>query len=368
LVEIPRAPVRERRYALLINEPQPLKTVSTIWRSFVPAATVGIFLLLAVAALYLGRTFFTPVAAALVVGMTLAPLVKLGARQGVSPWISGPALVLLVLAVVAAGLTLIAAPVSEWITRAPEIGATVREKLYILDRPLAALREMQEALLPKGEGALKVEAADSNILMPIVAMLTPAIGEIIIFIGVLTFYLVGQIELRKQFVKFFASRDAKLRFLKIVNDIEKNLTSYLAVMTAINAALGTLVALGAWLFGLPNPIIFGLLAAVLNYVPYIGAAVMLVVLFAVGLVTFPTLGYAILPPLSFLALTTLEGQFVTPTIMGARLTLSPLTVFLALAFWTWMWGPIGAFLAVPLAIVGVVITAHLVPDGGKLPG
>ena len=114
----------------------------------------------------------------------------------------------------------------------------------------------------------------------------------------------------------FSERDAKLRFLRIANDVEHNLGSYVAVVTVINVALGVVVAAGAWLFGFPNPLIFGLLAAILNYIPYIGPACMAIVLFGVGLVTFPTLGYALLPPACFVALTTLEGHLITPTILG----------------------------------------------------
>jgi predicted PurR-regulated permease PerM len=107
----------------------------------------------------------------------------------------------------------------------------------------------------------------------------------------------------------------------------------------------------------------------LNYIPYIGPACMALILLAVGLVTFPTLGHALLPPAAFVALTTLEGHIITPTVLGRSLTLNPLAVFLALAFWTWMWGPMGAFLSVPLLIVALVIFGHLFPsDDIKLPG
>jgi predicted PurR-regulated permease PerM len=146
-----------------------------------------------------------------------------------------------------------------------------------------------------------------------------------------------------------------------MNDIERNLAGYVAVVTLINFALGTIVALGAWLIGLPNPVIFGVLAAFFNYVPYVGPAIMVVVLFGVGLVSFPSLGHALIAPAGLIGLTTLEGHFITPTIIGRRITLNPLVVVLALAFWTWMWGPIGAFLAVPLSIVGLVVVSHLFP-------
>ena len=131
---------------------------------------------------------------------------------------------------------------------------------------------------------------------------------------------------------------------------------------------GVVVAIGAWLFGLPNPIILGLVAMALNYVPYIGAACTTVILLGVGLVTFPSLGYALVPPAAFVGVATVEGQFITPTVLGHRLTLNPLAVLLALAFWAWLWGPMGAFLAVPLTIIVLVTMTHLFPpDESKLP-
>jgi len=251
-----------------------------------------------------------------------------------------------------------AGPVSEWIGRAPEIWASARLKLAVFEQPLAATRQLQTALFGSAGAA---PASAPNVVLPVVAFLTPAAGELLIFFGTLMFFLVGQFELRARLISLFAEREAKLRFLKIMNDIEKNLAGYLLVVTIINAALGVIVAFGALLLGLPNPAIFGLCAALLNYVPYVGPAVMVVVLFGVGLVTFPSLGHALLAPIGFIALTTAEGHFITPTIVGRRMTLNPLLIFLALAFWTWLWGPVGTFLAAPLSIVGLVIFNHLFP-------
>ena len=129
------------------------------------------------------------------------------------------------------------------------------------------------------------------------------------------------------------------------------------------------VAIGAWLFGFPNPMTLGLLATILNYIPYIGPTCMMAIVLVVGLVTFPTLTYALIPPAAFAALVTVEGQIITPTVLGHRLTLNPLLVFTAIVFWAWLWGPIGAFLAVPLSIVMLVVFNHVFPsDDGKLPG
>jgi predicted PurR-regulated permease PerM len=331
-------------------------------------AVIGIFIMLLGACLYFCGPLLLPILAAMLVAMTFAPLVKLGARHGVSPWLTAVALVLVLMGGVGLLATLIAAPLAEWISRAPEIGASIKEKLYVLDRPLAALRELQSVLLPSSGSTVAVAPSQFSMVTPVVAFVTPAVAQVLLFLVTLLFFLAGQMEFRRYVASFIASRDAKLRFIRITNDIEHNLASYVATMTVINVGLGVVVVAGCWLFGFPNPLIFGILAMVLNYIPYVGPGVMAVILLGVGLVTFPSLGYALIPPASFVALTTFEGHILTPAVLGHRLTLNPLAVLLALAFWTWLWGPMGAFLAVPLTIVALVTINHLFPgDVDKLP-
>ena len=126
-------------------------------------------------------------------------------------------------------------------------------------------------------------------------------------------------------------------------------------------ALGVVTTVMLYLVGFPNPVTFGLLTLVLNYIPYIGPAIVALVLFGVGVVAMPSLAHAALAPALFVAIATVEGHFITPSIVGRRLTISPFLVFLALAFWTWLWGPIGAFLAMPLLIMSFVVLGHLLP-------
>jgi predicted PurR-regulated permease PerM len=339
-----------------------------IWAPAAQMATVGIFIILAGACLYFCRPILLPVAAALVVGATLAPLVKLAARHGISPWVSALVLGIGLVATGTIAVSLLAQPVSEWIAKAPEIGALIRQKLYVLDRPLAAWRELTQAFLPSGENAVAVESSQLAIVTPVITLITPAVAQLVLTFVTLVFFLAAQVDFRRYMVSFFSTRDGKLRFIRIANDVEENLASYLAIVTVINLALGVTTAIGAWLFGFPSAILFGILAMVLNYVPYIGAACMTLILFGVGLVTFPSFAYALIPPAAYVAVATIEGQFITPTVLGRRMTLNPLVVILALAFWTWLWGPIGTFLAVPLTIIGVVTLSHLFPpEESRLP-
>lgn len=155
-----------------------------------------------------------------------------------------------------------------------------------------------------------------------------------------------------------SNREARLTTLRTLNEIDENMTAYFGTFTLINAGLGLVTTLMTWIIGLPNPILWGVLAAVLNYVPYIGPAMVIGTLAVVGLLLYPTLEQAAPAPLLYLALVTIEGQFITPTVLGRRLEINPFSVFIGIAFCTWLWGPIGAFLAVPLLMALSVALEH----------
>jgi len=258
-------------------------------------------------------------------------------------------------------ILLLSAPVVDWIGKGPQLGQIIREKLHVLDRPISAVQEVHKALFPQAGKEGQAGVSFVSILQPAVMVVTPAIGQMVIFFGTLFFFLLGREQLRQVTVVFFKRRDARLRMLRILNDVESNLTSYLSLVAVINFFVGIMAFAVAYAVGLPSPAVWGVLGFLFNFVPYLGALLMEIVLLAVGLVTFPTLGEAVIAPLLYLVFTTLEGHFITPAVMGKHLLINPLTVFLALVFWTWLWGPIGALLAVPILIVTMVVISHVFP-------
>jgi predicted PurR-regulated permease PerM len=363
-----RQAAKERQSLLAINDPSPIAHVSTVWRTASQAATIGIFVILFIAALDLARVMLLPATSAFVIGSMLGPLSTRARAYGIPPLIAAIVLWLLVVVVFYGAIILLAAPALDWIGKAPEIGRIVKEKLQVLERPLSALQDLRNAVLPKGENS-RFGFDIANFVQPALTIVTPAVGQIFVFFGVLFFFLLGRARLRHVLVILFEDHDSRLRMLKIINDIEGNLTNYLSVVAIINFAVGLGAGLIASVVGLPNPIAWGVLAFILNFIPYIGALIVEAALLAVGLVTFPSLTHALIAPVLYFGFTTLEGHFITPSIMGQRLALNPLTVFLSLIFWTWLWGPVGAFLAVPLLIVALVAINHLFPqDEPMLPG
>jgi predicted PurR-regulated permease PerM len=191
---------REKRYALIINDPKPVERVDDIWASAAQMAVIGIFVLLLGAVLYFCRPLLLPIMAALVVSTTLAPVVKWAARRGLSPWVMA---IFLVVGLLAAAGIAVTAPVAEWIGRAPEIGASIKEKLYVLAQPLGSLRELQEALLPSAGNAVAVEPSQLSVVTPVLAFVTPAVAQLVLFVVSLIFLLAGQMEFRRYLASLF---------------------------------------------------------------------------------------------------------------------------------------------------------------------
>ena len=173
------------------------------------------------------------------------------------------------------------------------------------------------------------------------------------------FWILYANEVKDGIAHLFSDDRAREVARTVLDRAEHRVSQYFGTLVVINFGLA-IIAMGlASAVGLPNPLLWGVLAGTLNFIPYLGPAIMVATLFLIGLLTFPTLKAAFVAPIIWIFVTTLEGQFITPTIIGHRQSLNPFLVFLAIAFWAWMWGPLGAFLAVPLVICAVVLQRHL---------
>ncbi|HYI29273.1 MAG TPA: AI-2E family transporter [Bradyrhizobium sp.] len=364
----------ERRLSLDAKDPTPFEDAGNFWRATSQAATIVMCVLMLGVLLYLARALILPLLCALSVSLTFGPLVGWGQRHGVPAWLSALLMVVFLIAGANIAIIMLAGPTTTLIGRAPELGAAFAAKLYIFDRPLAAFRELQAALGINPADNKTVDLNPSSLITGFLTIVTPAalqfVLQVVTFLAALFFFILGRKGFRSYAVNWFASRTARLRALKILNDIEENLGGYLIVVTAINFTLGVVTTIAAMLLGLPSPLLWGALAFVLNYVPYVGPAIMYVLLFVIGLMTYPTLLGALLPPAVYVGITLIEGQFLAPAIIGRRvLNLHPLAVFLSIAFWAWLWGPIGAFLAAPILIIARVALTHLYPrQKADLPG
>jgi predicted PurR-regulated permease PerM len=334
----------------------------------VAVALVGLLIIAIITVLYFGKAFFLPVVMAFVVGTMLSPAANFLERYHVPRSVGA---VLIVLAVTALGafiLGLIASPAIEWSTRLPELAAQLKDKLHIFDRPLALWHELQTMLGSSDAVLTGLQMPKFEWVQPTLEFLSPTFTEFLLFFVTLILFIASWKDLRRAMIMTFGDRVARLRTLRILNEIEEHLGGYLLTVTMINAGVGITTGLICMLTGMPNPAGLGALAATLNYIPIIGPVATFAVLVVVGIVAFPTLGGALMAPLLFSIFAFLEGHFITPTIIGRRLALNALAVLLALAFWTWLWGPMGGFLSSPLLIVALILKEHLMPvESPQLP-
>ncbi|GMO11851.1 MULTISPECIES: AI-2E family transporter [Bradyrhizobium] len=334
---------------------------------FVAFALAGLLLIAIVTVLYVGKAFFLPVVMAFVTGTMLSPAASFLERSKVPRGLGAVLIVVAVTTVVAFVVALIASPAMEWSTRLPELGAQLKDKLHVFDRPLVLWRELQ-VMVGGPEGLPSFQLPKFEWVQPTLEFLSPTFTEFLLFFVTLILFIASWRDLRRALIMNFSDRDARLRTLRILNEIEVHLGNYLLTVTLINVGVGVGTGLICAITGMPNPAGLGALAATLNFIPIIGPVAMFAVLIVVGLVAFPTISGGLMAALAFGGLTFLEGHFVTPMIIGRRLALNALAVLLALAFWTWLWGPMGAFLSSPLLIVALILKEHLLPaDAPQLP-
>jgi predicted PurR-regulated permease PerM len=332
-------------------------------------ALVALLVIAIVVVLYVAKAFFLPIATAFVVGTMLSPAAGYLERRHIPRSVSAVLIVTAACGGMAFMVGLISSPMMEWSTRLPELGSLLKEKLHIFDRPLALWQQLQAALGGSdGLSSAPFQMPKFEWVQPAVEFLSPTFTEFLLFVATLILFIASWRDLRRALIMTFADRDSRLRTLRILNEIEGSLGSYLLMVTMINLGVGAATGIICAATGMPNPAGLGALAAILNFFPIIGPVAMFVILTAVGIIAFPTLSAGMLAPLAFAGMTFLEGHFVTPAIVGRRLELNALAVFIALAFWTWLWGPMGGFLASPLLIVGLVLKEHLMPvDTPQLP-
>jgi predicted PurR-regulated permease PerM len=330
-------------------------------------ALVALLVICVVAVLYAAKAFFLPVVTAFVVGTMLSPAAGFLERHRIPRAVSAVLIVTGVGAGVAFIVGLISSPLMEWSNRLPELGSLLKDKLHIFDRPLALWQELQ-SMLGGSDPLSTFQMPKFDWVQPTIEFLSPTFTEFLLFFATLVLFIASWRDLRRALILTFADHAARLRMLRILNEIEGHLGGYLITVTMINLGVGAATGVICGIAGMPNSAGLGALAATLNFFPIIGPVAMFVILTVVGVIAFSTIGGGLIAPLAFIGVVFIEGHFVTPTIIGRRLELNALAVFIALAFWTWLWGPMGGFLSSPLLIVALVLKDHLMPaDSPQLP-
>ncbi|HEV7926798.1 MAG TPA: AI-2E family transporter [Verrucomicrobiae bacterium] len=332
------------------------------------ATTVQIVILLlgTIAFLYLARPVVLPIFLACIAAMTLKPLIRWLSYCHISPAISAAVVLGLLISGIGIGFLQVGRPALAWMNEAPEHMTDLRQRVQRMFPRIARLNRAAAAVNDLGatpedqKKAPTVELKTSRIPGSFISqtgVFVAGTGETLVLLYMLL--ASGDLFLQK-LVRVMPTLREKKRAVEISHEIQQNISHYLFSVSLINLGLGIVVSVGLYFMGVPNAAMWGLVVALLNFVPYFGPGAGIILLSVVGLLTFDTLWQAALPPAWYLVMHLLESNLVTPVLLGRRFTLNPVVIFVSLIFWTWLWGVPGALLSVPV-LVSIKVICDRVP-------
>jgi len=335
-----------------------------------PVVHIALVVLGVVAFLYFARPVVLPIFLACVGGMTLKPLIRWLSQCHIPPALSAAVVLSLLAAGVTIGFIQLGHPALTWMNEAPAHMAELRQRVQRMFPRVA--RFSQAATAVNNLGA----TADEQQRAPTVELKTSRFPGIFNWTGT---FLVGTGETLVLLYLMLASGDLflqklvhvmptfsdKKRAVDISHEIQQQMSNYLLSVSLINLGLGIIVGGGLYWLGVPNAAMWGMLIALLNFVPYFGPVAGISLLAIVGLLTFDSLWKGLLPPAWYLLLHLLEANFITPVLLGRRFTLNPVVIFVSLIFWTWLWGVSGALLSVPI-LVSIKVICERIPSMSRV--
>jgi predicted PurR-regulated permease PerM len=319
-------------------------------------------------ALRAGAEFFMPVTAALVVAIALVPLLEWFERRGMPSKLAAGLCLIIFLAIALFAIGSIVVPATDWVaqvpSKIPKVRSTLEPVLDLyknLDRFMARTAS-QIAITREQTRAVRIETPNSMSSL-LISSAPHLLIQLFFSLLVIFFFLAGWTTMRKKTIVSRGSFEGALTTARVIQQVVDATSTYLGTITLINIGLGALTAMVLWWLGMPSPIMWGGIVAVANYIPYLGPIASALLLFLGGLMTYPDIWGALMPPAAFVSFHLIEANFFTPMVVGHRLTISPLSILISLSFWAWIWGTTGALLAVPLLIImKTIFSAAGTPD------
>jgi predicted PurR-regulated permease PerM len=296
----------------------------------------------------------------------LRPVVRALVRLKIPPFASSALVLIGLLAIIGYGVSSLATPAADWLEKAPYSLQQLQHKLLPLRQPIEKVAQASgeiEKLATPGTPPAKVavEVKRHPITDTLISRTPEFLTTVLLLFILLYFLLAYDGVFLGKVIKLLPTLADKKRAVSIATEIEGQVSRYLFTVTLINLGLGLAVGTAVGLLGLRNPIMWGVMVAILNFVPYLGALTGIVCLTLGAVLSFDSFGYALLFPAVYLFLATLEGNFITPWVMGRSLTLNPVMIILSLTFWGWLWGFAGIILAVPILAAFKIFCAHIEP-------
>jgi predicted PurR-regulated permease PerM len=308
-----------------------------------------------------GQVVFLPLVTAAILSIVLSPLADQLNRFGIPNVVSSFVAVLALVGLVVLSLLLILQPANAMLERTPAMVAKVVEQFSQVRSNFDWLNDINEMItrLSGGRPVPEVVVATPTVLEQ-VAFATPSVLIEVILTLLMTFFMIeARARMRRRLLHDRAALYRNRRAARVVRDVQDRVGSYILTVAVINAGMGVVVAFGAWLIGLEAPIMWGGLAALLNFLPYIGPIAMTAALALFGIGTSDTILAGLIPPAAYLVLHGIEANLFTPSVLGVRFTLNPVLILLFISLFTWIWGVVGALLSVPILITLTALIEHV---------
>jgi predicted PurR-regulated permease PerM len=348
------------------EEPHLPGTILANPRGITAAALVGLLFLGTMYTLYLARALLIPIATATLLGFLLKPVIRMLRRFGIPEVVGTVAVFGAFMGTVGAAAYFLAPPAARVLSQLPEDARAAEVRLRGVLERFGEVREAVDEV-----ASVTAPAADDPSEPEVVRVAPELLSDRIIggarafavgvaFAAFLLFLIMasGETFLRRT-ISLLPTLDQQKRLVRIIHGIERDVSAYLVTTSVINTALGIALGLAFALLGMPNPVLWGVVVALLNYIPYVGSLVGVLATGLVALATFQDLGYALLAPAVYVALNGIETFLLTPHVVGARFSINPVAVFIAVAFWGWIWGIPGALLAVPILTATSIVCDNI---------
>ena len=323
----------------------------------------SIFGVLAIAALQFASSLLVPIAIAVMLTLLLGPLVRGMSRYGVAEPVAAGIIVFGTITLLGVAIVLLSAPATEWLKRAPETLRQVQGKLRDIG-PVTAIQETATSVAQVTAGTNadsaepRVHVTTSSPLQRVGWTTATVVGGVLTVVFLTFFMLASGSMFRRKIAYLFPSGAHRTRIKRALFEVERQMSRYLLINTLISVAFGVATAAFLTVIGVPNPVLWGAVTAVLNYIPYLGAFVTVTLIGIVSLATARGTELMVLACGGFLLIDLLKGNLVTPLVLGRRVPLNTVAVFLSLLFWGWVWGIPGFIMAVPLTVMIQVICSH----------
>jgi predicted PurR-regulated permease PerM len=328
----------------------------------------GIFIILIAHGLDFGREFLLPVTLAFFIALAFRPTVRRLGRRGIPAWLATAFFMTGVILSAAGFVYAVSGPVAGWVADAPSYAKSFSEKLKDLRASFESVTQLTQSVQKAADTAAAAPAkelvvSDSSPMLAFVAQGTGysagVVTTVVLTLVIAAFMMASGDLFYEKIVRAFPTLTDKKRALRIVYDVETEVSSYLLMVTAINAALGVSIGLAFYFLGMPLAYLWGLLAFFFNYIPFVGAIAGVALSGFMAVTVFDTLSYAMVIPLSYALINGIENQLITPVFLGRRLQINSVAILLALTFWSWEWGIAGTMLAVPILVTIKVFSDHL---------